>query len=166
MTHKVSHKFTFKCSSERLWDLISSPGCLELFHPYCQENKVISWENGKNKKDYIIYLNGLKYYREFFKWEEKKCFELFIGKLNGKKSKVKWEIINSKKKEHSILEIEVYPYKTSKMPRFIIYSIVFTIYIKPMLKKYLKSVLSGINWYLNKESPVPKRHFGNHSWFE
>ena len=96
----------------------------------------------------------------------KKYFELFIGKLNGKKSKVKWKIMHSTKKDHTILEIEVFPYRTSKIPKFIIYSLVFAIYIKPMLKKYLKSVLRGINWYLNNKSPVPKSHFGNHSWFE
>ena len=166
MVYKVSQKFTFKCSTEKLWNLITSPECLELYHPFCKENKVLLWESAENKKDYIIYLNGLKYYREFFRWEEKKYFELFIGKLNGKKSKVKWKIMHSTKKDHTILEIEVFPYKTSKIPKFIIYSLVFAIYIKPMLKKYLRSVLRGINWYLNNKSPVPKSHFGNHSWFQ
>ena len=53
MIYKVSQKFTFKCSTEKLWKLISSPECLELFHPFCKENKVLIWDSAENKIDYI-----------------------------------------------------------------------------------------------------------------
>jgi hypothetical protein len=37
--------------------------------------------------------------------------------------------------------------------------------IKTGLKKYLKSVLGGIRWYLQNENSVPRNHFGKHKWF-
>ena len=41
----------------------------------------------------------------------------------------------------------------------------YLIYIKPMLKSYLNSVLMGINWYLKTKKPVSKNQFGKHKWF-
>ena len=65
-------------SLESLWELISSPSNLELFHPFCSSNKTIKWP-GENSIDELIYLNGLTYIRKFTNWEEKKGYCLFIG---------------------------------------------------------------------------------------
>ena len=37
--------------------------------------------------------------------------------------------------------------------------------IKPNIKKYLESVIGGINYYLTKNKIVPKNNFGEHKWF-
>jgi len=162
MKYSVSSIINIDNSENELWHLITSPGHLNFVHPFCKSNKPINWGNDENKKDYLIYLNGLKYYRDFFKWEEKKGFELWIGKKNGKKSLVKWQIINNF--DELKLKITVYPYKTSKIWNSI-YFIIFFIYIKPMLKSYLNSVLKGIKWYIEKKVPVSKNQFGRHTWF-
>ena len=83
----VSYEIKINSSKEKLWDLISSPGHLNLFHPFCKKNKAINW-NKNGKKDILIYLNGLKYIREFYKWDEDYGYSLLIGKENGEKSKV------------------------------------------------------------------------------
>ena len=82
MKYSVSSIINIDNSENELWRLITSPGHLNFVHPFCKSNKPINWGNDENKKDYLIYLNGLKYYRDFFKWEEKKGFELWIGKKN------------------------------------------------------------------------------------
>ena len=82
---------------DQIWNLISSPKNLELYHPFCKSNNVIKWP-GKGSCDELTYLNGIKLIRNFTKWEEKRGYELLIGRKNGKKSLVKWEIIEKKDK--------------------------------------------------------------------
>ena len=53
-------------SKKEIWNHISSPAYLNLSHPFCKENKVISWKDN-NRSDILIYLNGLVYIRNFTK---------------------------------------------------------------------------------------------------
>ena len=67
-------------------------------------------------------------------------------------------------KKNTYLSITVHPYLLNSCPKFISFAPYYVI-IKPILKKYLHSVISGINWYLINQKPVPKNHFGKHIWF-
>ena len=89
---KISKGLFLDHCLEDVWKVISMKESLELFHPYCLRNKVISWD--ENKADELIYLNGLVYNREFTSWNPYRGFELTIGKKGGKKSRVRWEIVN------------------------------------------------------------------------
>ena len=112
--------------------------------------------------DELIYHNNLKFIRDFIKWNEKNGYELVIGEKNKKKSLVKWKIslVNNK----TYLSITVYPYLMNQYPKIMSF-LPYLIYIKPMLKSYLNSVLMGINWYLKTKKPVSKNQFGKHKWF-
>ena len=145
-----------------IWKLLSSPGHLELFHPFCKNNYPLRWEDQANKKDILIYLNGLEYHRNFKNWKELDFFELEIGKKNGKQSKVRWNTQDLGGK--TILKITVFPYKSNKINKFF-YFWFERFYIGPMLKKYLNNVLKGIKLYLDTETPVTKKRFGSHPWF-
>ena len=79
-TWPISVEKEIDASTEKIWNIISKEGNLNLVHPFCKVNKAIDWGDNEKKKDYSIYLNGMKYYREFFKWEEEKGYELWIGK--------------------------------------------------------------------------------------
>ncbi len=46
---KVSRKLFLKESVEDVWQVISSKNTLELFHPFCSKNKVISWGGCKSR---------------------------------------------------------------------------------------------------------------------
>ena len=81
---KVSKKIFLNQTDSVLWDTISSKNALELFHPFCLKNNVITYR----KKDKLVYLNGLTYYREFTVWKPKKGFELYIGKKTVKNQKL------------------------------------------------------------------------------
>ena len=146
---------------DEIWNLISSPKNLELYHPFCKSNNVIKWP-GKGSCDELTYLNGIKLIRNFTKWEEKKGYELLIGRKNGKKSLVKWEIIE--KNDQVYLCIAVYPWflrEKSKILSFIPHHLFF----KPNLKKYLNSVISGLDWYLSNKKVIERNFFGKHKWF-
>ena len=148
-------------SAKDLWKIISKPGNLNFIHPFCKQNDIIEW-NKKESKDVLVYLNGLTYFREFTEWHDKKGYSLLIGRKRGHKSKVNWKITTTNNSVY--LTITVYPFLLNNWPNLFSY-LPFVIYIKPQLKKYLSSVTSGINWYLINNKPVPKNHFGEHSWF-
>ena len=156
----VTCSINLEFDKERVWSIISKPGHLNEVHPFCKSNRVISWEDNKYE-DVLEYLNGVTLHREFYKWDEGEGYELNIGRQNGKKSKVIWKITGEKK---SRLDITVYPHVFDDRNK-ISYVLIHALYIKPGLKKYLKSVLGGIRWYLQNESSVPRNHFGKHKWF-
>ena len=158
----VSCSISLKNEKKDVWKAISSHGNLDFFHPFCKKNKVIEGDENSIKKDILIYLNGIVFEREFYQWEKMKGYKLMIGKKNAKKSKVIWEI--SENKDYTTLSIKVFPHKTDKI-NSLLYPFFFFFYIKPKLKSYLKSVLSGLKFYLYNNQTVVKNQFGKHSWF-
>lgn len=156
--YRVSNKIILNHNPDVVWEIISSKNALELFHPFCFKNDVIDYK----KKDELVYLNGLSYVREFSAWKPNNGFELSIGKKGGKKSKVKWEIKNLDR--GCEVKISVFPYKSSKIPEYF-YPVVNMFIIKPKLRKYLLSVLTGLKFYLDTKVKVKKNQFGKHSWF-
>ena len=158
---KVYHEEKINSSLDSLWDLISAPSNLELFHPFCKSNKIIKWP-GKHSVDELIYLNGLTFIRKFRLWDEKKGYSLLIGEKDKEQSYVVWEI---KKKNESVhLKITVYPYFLQKIPKIISF-FPYKFIVIPALESYLKSVIGGINYYLKSKKRVPKNYFGEHKWF-
>ena len=133
----------------------------ENISPVCKNNYAISW-GSENAVDVLEYLNGLKFIREFQTWNPGKGYSLLIGTKNGKKSYVEWKIRSKNKKQY--LSITVYPHYMIKYPKFISF-FPYEFMVKPNLKKYLESVIGGINYYLTKNKTVPKNNFGEHNWF-
>ena len=155
----ISEKIFLNQSNRVVWDTISLKNGLELFHPFCLKNKEI---RGNKKSDELVYLNGLTYIREFTSWKPNQGFELTIGSKNGKKSKVQWQLQSSGM--GCELKISVFPYKSSKISKFL-YPLVNFFVIKPRLKKYLQSVLKGLKYFLDHKQKVKKNQFGEHPWF-
>ena len=144
-----------------VWGLFSKPSHLELLHPFCRSNKIIVW-NEQNKTDELTYLNGIVYERNIYSWEKNKGFKLYIGKKEGKKSKVEWKLKSIN--EVVILTIEVTPYVSDKFT-LKVYNLVLKFYIIPSLKKYLNCVTKGIKFYLESGKIVKHNQFGSHRWF-
>ena len=158
----IESSIVVKSSISDVWRVISKPGHLERVHPFCYKNTVLKKQGDKILKDKLLYLNGLEYIREFQYWETHKGYDLMIGKELGKKSLVKWRI--SKVHDNAKLSIQIIPYRSQKIPRFI-YPLVSLLLIKPQLKKYLGSVLKGVKWNVEMNQVVSKNQFGSHSWF-
>ena len=157
----VAKSLKFRCSRTELWNIISMPSNLELFHPFCAKNPITNWP-GIGSADTILYYNGLKLERNFINWENKIGYDLLIGKENGEQSFVSWRI----KEMNDALEltISVYPYLNncgSKLTNFL----PFFIIIKPSLSNYLDSVLKGLDFYIRTNEKVKKNQFGTHNFF-
>lgn len=160
--NSVSYSKNISVSHEKIWDLISSPSNLERCHPYCKSNEINKWSNG-NYNDELTYLNGLTYVRNFLDWNPGKGYDLLIGESDGPQSYVIWEITQISERKCN-LKITVYPYILANWGRFLSY-LPFKIWIKPRLKKYLYSVISGFEYVIMNEEPIPRNYFGEHPWF-
>ena len=152
---------TYDYSVENLWKVVSSPNYLNNVHPFCKENSIIKWNNDHHE-DKILYLNEKTYIRKFVSWRALKGYDLWIGDNNKDQSFVEWRL--EKVGSRSKLTITVYPFLLSTWPRILSF-LPYFLYINIKLKSYLFSVLSGIDWYIKKNTPVPKNQFGKHSWF-
>ena len=152
---------TYDYSVENLWKVVSSPNYLNNVHPFCKENSIIKWNNDHHE-DKILYLNNKTYIRKFVSWKALKGYDLWIGDNNRDQSYVEWRL--EKVGSRSKLTITVYPFLLSNWPRILSF-LPYFLYINIKLKSYLFSVLSGIDWYIKENTPVPKNQFGKHSWF-
>ena len=152
---------TYDYSVENLWEVVSSPNYLNNVHPFCKENSIISWNNDDHE-DKILYLNDKTYIRKFVSWRALKGYDLWIGDNNKDQSFVEWRL--EKVGSRSKLTITVYPFLLSTWPKIFSF-LPYFLYIDIKLKSYLFSVLSGIDWYIKENTPVPKNQFGKHSWF-
>ena len=158
---KTSNSMTYDYSVENLWKVVSSPNYLNNVHPFCKENSIIKWNNDHHE-DKILYLNDKTYIRKFVSWKALKGYDLWIGDNNKDQSFVEWRL--EKVGSRSKLTITVYPFLLSTWPRIFSF-LPYFLYIDIKLKSYLFSVLSGIDWYIKENTPVPKNQFGTHSWF-
>ena len=157
----VGYKMKIDSNLDDLWNIITKPGHLELVHPFCKENYPIVWDREKSK-DVLIYTNGIELIREFKTWKEKKGYSLEIGTKNGRKSLVEWEI--SSKNQNIYLSIKVFTF-FMRDKSLILSFLPHFIFIYPNLRRYLKSVIGGINYYLQNKKRVPRNFFGSHRWF-
>jgi hypothetical protein len=158
----VRVNFMMLAPSEKVWEVISTPEILELTHPFCKRNPVHTW-SGVGSKDTIEYYNGRILSREFYSWDIGLGYDLLIGREGGRKSKVSWRI-KSEGEENCTLSITIFP-NTLQGLSWIKAMPQYHAIVRPMLKKYLQSVLRGFDYYIRTGKPVSKNQFGTHRWF-
>ena len=145
-----------------VWEAISMPGNLEVCHPFCAENPVHAWPGAESHVE-IRYLSGWVFERWFREWIEGVGYDLEIGRPGGRTSFVSWRIIPQGARE-STLRIAVYPYVFQDLPVPIRW-LPYRMRLRPMLTRYLRSVVGGFEWYVTRGEPVPRNQFGTHPWF-
>ena len=158
----VSSKRQMNAEVEQLWTIISSPGNLEVCHPFCRSNPVEQWP-GVGSRDSVYYYSGLVLYRQFTGWIDGVGYDLEIGKSQGSKSTVSWRISPTGYGK-SVLSITIQPYNLQHMPLVKRWFRHYT-YLRPVLRNYLSSVLLGFDWYITTGKRVKRNQFGPHQWF-
>ena len=148
--------------ADKVWKVISMPGNLEYCHPFCAKNPVKVWP-GEGSRDEVHYLNGLVFERRFCRWIDGVGYDLEIGRPGGRSSFVSWRIMPIDDK-NCILRIAVYPHLLQNL-HVAIRWLPYILYIQPMLRRYLSSVVRGVEWYVIRGEPVPRNQFGPHPWF-
>jgi hypothetical protein len=145
-----------------VWEAISAPGNLERCHPFCKSNPVHVWP-GPDSHDEIHYLSGWVYERHFKSWIEGVGYDLEIGGHREKRSFVTWRV-EPVKPTSSTLTITIYPHVLQGVPAALRW-LPYAAYVRPMLRRYLASVLGGFEWYVTRGEAVPRNQFGGHPWF-
>jgi len=156
---RVAH--LIPASAEKVWGAISSPGYLERVHPFCERNPVTVWP-GRAARDEIHYRSGWVYQRTFTDWTDGVGYDLDIGAAGEPMSQVSWRI-----SPHGAgvceLTICVWPRPVTRIPglRWLARLLI----VGPMMRRYLRSVTEGVEWFVTRGVPVAADQFGPHPWF-
>ena len=155
----VSVSREINTSKSALWQLISSEGNLEKFHPFCKKNEVISW-SGKTSEDKLTYLNNRTFIRKWNSWEENNGYTLTISNTRFS-ADVDWSITGNTKK--SSITISIRPNFLPNNP--IAQWFAFNLLIKHRLRNYLDHVLTGLDDFLVNDTAIRTNQYGVHPWF-
>ena len=147
---------------DKVWEVISMRGNLELCHPFCAKNPVQVWP-GEGSRDEVHYLSGWVFERRFCRWIDGVGYDLEIGRRGGSSSFVSWRLMPVDKQD-CILRIAVYPNALQNIPAAIRW-VPHILRLGPMLRRYLSSVVRGFEWYVTRGESVPRNQFGAHPWF-
>ena len=162
---KITYQMNINCSTEKLWDVISTPGILEFCHPFCKENKVTRWGE-VGAQDTIQYYNGLILNRLFTEWDVGKGYKLLIGQGRYATAKVIWKI-TAEEAEISMLSISINLYSDialKRYPKYLRWAIQ-KFYLLPNMSKYVKDVVQGFKYYIETGKRIEKNQFGNNRMF-
>jgi len=157
-----SASVSLPASAAQAFAVLERPGHLEPFHPFCQENTALAWDESE-RRDRIVYLNGKNLDRQFVQWTPDEGFELLIGESIDERSLVTWSLHNDSA-NLSTISITVQPYIYVGKPRIIVASL-HALWIRPRLNAYLTSVVNGLNQYLETGERVARNAWGSHPWF-
>ena len=158
----VAVKRTIAVPVPKIWEVISSPGTLPLYHPFCEKNPVFEWP-GPDSYDEVHYFNGMVLARRFSDWYDDIGYDLEIGRSGGRTSFVSWRVTPVKERRTSI-EITVYPHALQQVPTVVRW-LPHLLRLRPQLKRYLQSVVRGLDWFITQGQPVRRNQFGAHPWF-
>ena len=160
----ISKKLTVNVDHTRLWKIISAPGRLDLYHPFCKNNEVLNWDK-EHSVDLIEYFNKKVLKRKFFHWEEEIGYKLIINDLKKDIAEVHWSLCNpSKSKIDLSIQVQILDTALKRLPKSI-NKIILKTYVLPKLETYLESVLNGIKFHSETGNKVSKNQFGYNSMF-
>jgi hypothetical protein len=156
----VAHR-SIDASAHEVWTVISSPGYLEECHPFCTANPVHEWP-GPDAADTIEYHNGRIVQRRFTTWLDGTGYDLEVCDDNGPLASVWWRI--TAENVGSALAITLIPRMLDAKPA-VVRSLAYALAIRPLMRRYLGSVVRGVEWRVTTGEPVQRNQFGSHVWF-
>ncbi len=141
----------------RVWEVVTTPGALARYHPFCTGNPVAAWP-GVGARDAIHYLSGVVLHRRFTVWDEGRGYELEIGNGQWPVSHVRWELVGTGA-ETSELTITIWPSAFVSWPSVLRWAL-YRWYLLPLLHRYLDAVLRGLDHYMTTGRAVAPNQFG------
>ena len=158
----VESRVELNLPKSKILNLIREPGNLNKYHPFCKKNEIINWP-GNGSVDHLEYHNGMKFNREFYNWTDN-GYDLRIG---GKRNMaiVNWVVEGDDNK--SSLRVRINPEIKNYIPfkSKSIQTLLWFIYLKPMLQSYISHVTKGLSFYIQNEKIILPNQFGTHRWF-
>ena len=142
-----------------IWKVISTPGQLNKYHPYCRENMVYKWP-GVGSRDGLVYHSGLYWERDFIGWTEGVGYDLEIGPPQRKSAWISWNLRHLGEAQCE-LSLTVTPMLESHLLETTKKVFVQT-YFGTSTEVYLDSFLQGVEHFITTGQEVEARQFGAH----
>jgi len=144
-----------------IWKVVSTPGQLNKYHPYCRENKVYKWP-GVGSRDGLVYYSGLYVERDFICWREGVGYDLQIGPPPRKTALISWNIghLGEAQSDFSLTVtpiLESHLLETTKKT--------YVQSFAASVEVYLDSFLRGVDHFVMTGKEVEARQFGAHPMF-
>jgi hypothetical protein len=136
---------------------MATPGAVARYHPFCSRNPVTAWP-GVGAEDTIHYLSGVILHRRFTAWDEKHGYELEVGNAKWPVSHVRWELVPTGAEECK-LTISIWPSAFGGYPSALRWAL-HRWYVIPLLRRYLRAVLRGLDYHLTTGRDVKPNQFG------
>jgi hypothetical protein len=146
-----------RATAARVWEIMATPGVVNRYHPFCADNRVAAWP-GVGAQDTIRYLSGLVLHRRFTVWDEGHGYELEIGNSEWPLSRVRWELVDTGEGQ-SALAISIWPSAFLGYPSALRWAL-YRWHLLPLLRRYLRSVLQGLDYHLATGLEVAPNQFG------
>jgi hypothetical protein len=148
--------------AQKVWDIITVPGGLSLFHPFIQKNSSESW-NDVGSKDHVTYYSGIEYDREVVQWIEGTAYDLKVYEKGKHKITVSFRIIPIDDQTCKLINTVKVDF-IKKLP-FPIRWALLKFKIKPLFTSYLCHVHKGLAYYAETGNQVKRNQFGSHPVF-
>ena len=154
----ISGEIQINCSKEKLWKIISEPGHLENYHPFCEYHRSEKWDGvGSTDESKSYYGKIIK--REVISWDEGKGYQIRMLEINHN-TKVKFEIYEKSGLTHLKVWLISDAYRNNPRP---IWFFLAPLIIVPSYKKYFNSLLKGLKFFTETGQKVERNQFGHHS---
>ncbi len=144
-----------------VWAVISAPGYLAECHPFCAANPVEIWP-GAHSRDEVEYHNGRVIERRFTAWLDGAGYDLEVSDTGGPAASVSWRLAAAG--SGATLTLCLTPRFLPGGPAFARPAVNLLV-VRPMMRRYLRSVLRGVEWRVTTSEPVSRNQFGAHPWF-
>ena len=79
-----------------------------------------------------------------------------------KLANISWNVVKISNNKSSLI-ITAVPYLPFKYK--IINQLIFKLYVKPLLKNYLNSVVKGLKYHIETKNIIKEDQFGKHMWY-
>jgi Polyketide cyclase / dehydrase and lipid transport len=143
----------------RVWDVLSAPGQLSKYHPYCESNRVMGWP-GVGSRDGVRYYSGLYFERDFVGWREGRGYDVQVGPPPRKSCLVTWDV-GTKDADSCEIIIVVRPILESRLDDDIKRRFV-TAHFGNGILIYLEDLLRGLDQFVTTGREVRRKQYGPH----
>jgi len=154
---EICAQIHINCSKEKLWKVITAPGHLEKYHPFCAYHKSERW-NGVGCVDESKSNYGKIVRREVIEWNEGVGYTIKMLNPN-QNTTVRFEIGAVEEGVQFKVYLKTNAYRKNPRPFWIFLA---PLMIVPSYKKYFHSLLNGIKYYAETDKKVSRNQFGHH----
>ena len=155
----LSQGIKLNISKDKLWEIVTSPGHLKKYHPYCRSHEGPSITE-VGSKDVAIFYNGKVLNREIIDFKIKSFYKIQITSDDDNDTRVQFSIQEEGPNCcYFYIAIETNAYRNIPRP---IWYLIARFQALPLYGKYFYSQLKGLEFYVNTGEKVRKNQFGSH----